>query len=141
MSRALLGHLVTLVDLSSSCCSLDQSSKQASSSQYPSSVHALLVLQSIGVNVQLLLPSLNVTVRNFARIVALALALALALGLKHLLQRTFSLSLCVNSSHVGGAQAFIPAASYSPYSSTHSLISLQQHCHSQREQEATIGMI
>ena len=52
-------------------------------------------------------PSLHVTVRNFARIVALELALtfalelvhALALGLKYLLQRT---SLCVCIPHTWG---------------------------------------
>ena len=44
-------------------------------------------------------PSLHVTVRNFARIVALELTLALALGLKHLLQRT---SLCVCIPHTWG---------------------------------------
>ena len=55
MDRAFFEHLVTLVDPSSSCCSLGQSCKQASSSQYPYVVHALSVLQSIGVNAQLLL--------------------------------------------------------------------------------------
>ena len=38
-------------------------------------------------------PTLHVTVRNFARIVALELVHALALGLKHLRQRT-SLYVC-----------------------------------------------
>ena len=51
LDRAFFGHLVTLVDLSSSCCSLGQAGKQTSSSQYPSIVHALSALQSIGVHV------------------------------------------------------------------------------------------
>ena len=95
---------MALVDLPSSCCSLGQTGKQTSSSQCLLLCMHCQCCSPSACACNFSSPSLIVTVRKIARIVALEFAL----GLKHLLQCTslsLSLSLsvcvCVYSSHVG----------------------------------------